>query len=521
MDRFRNYEEDELNNPNTDEYDVSETEMYSDSASPTIPYDTYTYENTEYPNSYPQTQLYDEYEEYETGGHNEEYDEYQSYDNDEYQPDHTAEHPYTTSEYSFSNEPATELEDSIFTPLYPESYAPLPSEQVVPPENVSHESEQLTEAELAEIRRKKAIARRKKLAARERRRKIRRRQAIIRCSILLAIVIALLVGLVMLVNSIRNHIEEKEKARKLSEYYATSEVTTEEPVAEIDPEIIAKELPEDRDAALIILQKQAESDSSIQSICDSAAALPDVLLQYLAINPELKDYTLSYPALINVVFDGDFEVEVTPDEVPLYLQYDERWGYADYSTDILALRGAGPTTLSMAYTYLLSDGSKNPIVIADYATDKGYLDEDGNTHWSLITKGATSLGLKSTEIDVKKEEMITALEDGKLLICKLSSGDFTKDNQHFILIHSYKDGFFYLHDPFSAARSEVGWDFKRLRGQIDKIAALEKGSGQSDDSSDTNDDSSESADNDTNPEPSSESANDDADAKQAPETDTQ
>ena len=49
--------------------------------------------------------------------------------------------------------------------------------------------EQLTEAELEDLRRERAAARRRKLAARERRRKKRRQQAIIRCSILLIAVI--------------------------------------------------------------------------------------------------------------------------------------------------------------------------------------------------------------------------------------------------------------------------------------------------------------------------------------------
>ena len=368
-------------------------------------------------------------------------------------------------------------EDPLFSPLYPDGYAPVTNPDSVFHPTVEHNDynkEELTEAELADIKRQKAAARRKKLAARERRRRERRKQAIIRCSILLAIVILLIVGLVMIISSIGKHFEEKKKARELSEYYATSEVTTEEPVANIDEAITAKEIPTDRAAALAILEPLAEDDSTMQSICDSAAALPDILLQHLAVNSELKDFTLSYPAMINIVFDGEFEVDVPEGEVPLFLQFDKSWGYADYSTDIIALRGAGPTALSMAYTYLKSDGTKNPIKVADFATEKGYLDENGKTHWTLMTEGAKELGLKSTEIDIDKEAMIEALEDDQLLICMVSKGDFTTD-EHFIVIRDYKDGFFYVNDPNSAARSKVGWDFKRLRGQIEKMCALEAG----------------------------------------------
>ena len=396
-----------------------------------------------------------------------------AYDNSTYNT------PQESTVSSTADSAEDSVESSLFTPLYPDGYAPANTPaDVFRVTAVTEETpqEELTEAELADIRRQKVAARRKKLAARERRRRERRKQAIIRCSILLLIVILLIVGLIKLISGIWNHFEEKKKERQLSEFYATSEVTTEEPVADIDEAIVAKELPEDRDAALIILRKQAENDSTIQSICDSAAAMPDILLQNLAVNSEMKDFTLNYPAKINIVFDGNFEIELENSQVPLFLQYDERWGYADYSTDIIALRGAGPTALSMAYTYLMANGSKNPIRVADFATEKGYLDENGKTHWSLMTTGAQELGLKSTELTLDKEDMIDALEDGKLLICKMSKGDFTLE-ESYVVIREYKDGFFYINDPCSKARSEVGWDFKRLRSQIEKIAALEAGTG--------------------------------------------
>lgn len=479
MDKFTNYNENEefettdfesleYETPNYEgvrlmdvsQYDNAQygTMQYDDSQYNNVPYDNSQYNNVPYDNpQYGNTTLYTAEGYAEETYNNTEYTDVSQVDANASQPD--------------SNE------DPIFSPLYPDGYAPTPNPDDVfraKPQMDSYNENDLTEAELADIRRQKAAARRKKLAARERRRRERRKQAIIRCSILLAIVILLIVGLVMLISGIWKHFEDKKKERELSEYYATSEVTTEEPVADIDPEITAKELPADRDAALSILQAQAEDDSTMQSICDSAAAIPDIVLQHLAVNAEMKDFTLSYPAMINIVFDGEFTVEVEGNDVPLYLQFDKRWGYADYSEDIVGLRGAGPTALSMAYTYLKQDGSKNPIKVADYATEMGYLDENGKTHWSLMTDGAKGLGLKSTEIDINKEDMIDALEDGQVLICKVSDGDFTTD-EHFIVIRDYKDGFFYINDPMSTARSEVGWDFKRLRGQIDKMCALEAG----------------------------------------------
>lgn len=498
MDKFTNYngndesettdfESLEYQAPNYDGVrlmDVSDYQysnaQYGDATYDSAQYNDTQYDGTQYDNTQYESSTYDNVQFDNTQYEN------TTYDGVQYQNSTYNDTQYNTTYDDIPQEPSkatqTDLgDDSIFSPLYPEGYAPTPNPDDVfraNPQPVRYDENDLTEAELADIKRQKAAARRKKMAARERRRRQRRKQAIIRCSILLAIVILLIVGLVMLISGIANHFEEKKKERELSEYYATSEVTTEEPVADIDPEITAKSLPVDRDAALVILQQQAEDDSTMQSICDSAAAIPDILLQNLAVNSEMKDFTLNYPAKINIVFDGEFSVELEGNDVPLYLQFDERWGYADYSEDIVGLRGAGPTALSMAYTYLKQDGSKNPIKVADYATEMGYLDENGKTHWSLMTDGAEGLGLKSTEMDINKEDMIDALEDGQVLICMVSDGDFTTE-EHFIVIRDYKNGFFYINDPMSKARSEVGWDFKRLRGQIDKMCALEAGAEES------------------------------------------
>lgn len=515
MDRFNNYNEDAfLNDPNMQNQQPSEfiPQQFEDytNLEQGYNYSNTEYNSTDYGNAEFDANAYNGFEnsDYTNPSFDEESYNHLEFTNSDYSNTEFSSWEYSNSEFDTSEFNHTEynkfeyelsentsagntdmadnvipadtaepMGESIYSPLYPGGTVTGAPKDMTPSKTDSdYDPDELTDEEIIEMRRQRAIARRKKMAARERKRRERRKQAIIRCSILAAILILIVVGLVMLISGIVKGVQKKNKERQLSEYYATSEVTTEEPVAIIDDAIVAKEIPTDRDAALAILQEQAAEDNTIQSICDSAAAMPDILLQHLAVNPELKEFTLGYPAKINIVFNGEFAIDVDENEFPLYLQFDSSWGYADYSTDIIALRGAGPTALSMVYTYLMQDGTMNPIKVADYATEHGYLDEDGNTHWSLMTDGATALGLKSEEISVDKDEMLDALADDKILICKMSKGDFTTD-EHFIVIHNYEDGFFYVKDPNSAARSEVGWDFKRLRGQIENICVLAPGSG--------------------------------------------
>lgn len=317
-------------------------------------------------------------------------------------------------------------------------------------------------------------ARRRRMQARERRRKRRIRRIIVRCAILLLILILILVGIIKIITGIWKHFHTNKEPDKTVEQTvdsSTEEATTEAIHPEIDESILAKELPEDREAALAILKELAESNSDIRSIYENSAVYPDKLLQCLAVNLEMTQYALDYPAKISIVFDGDFEVDVPKQEAPLFLQYDERWGYADYGSSLIAINGCGPTCLSMAYTYLKQDGSMNPIKVADFSVEHGYLGENNDTFWTLMTEGATSLGLSSEELSLSKERMTAALDDGKLIVCSMEPGDFTKKG-HFILIRSYENGLFYVNDPNSEARSKVGWDYERLRTQISNMWAI-------------------------------------------------
>ena len=332
-----------------------------------------------------------------------------------------------------------------------------------------------TPAEIEDMKREKAARRRKKML-REKRMRERRRQAIIRCALLIAAAILVIVIIVKIFTGIGVLIKNASKNhRKATEVTTTEATTTEEPVAQIDEAIIAKELPESREDALNMLKAQAETNSDIKNIVENEAVYPDIVLQHLAINSELIDFTLFYPAQISIPFNGDFTIDADTSQIPLFLQYDSQWAYADYGQTVLGLNGAAPTCLSMAYVYLTGDGSKNPIIIGDFSMEQGYLDEDGHTDTKLMTEGAEELGLESAELDMNKDNLIAALDEGNVIICEVNSGDFTKDKS-FIVIKEFRNGLFYVNDPSSKARSEVGWDYKRLSSQITTMWSIKRGS---------------------------------------------
>lgn len=348
------------------------------------------------------------------------------------------------------------------------------------------EYEELTEEEL---KRRREAARRRKMAARERRRRKRRQEAIIRCSILLIIVILLIVGIVKGISGIWKHFHDKKKDNdKVSE--KVMEPTTETPTTEefkVDNSILAIEMPADREAALTILKERAESedDTELQNICDNAAVYSDRVLLNLAANPELKQFTIDYLTKVTVAYDGEFTMDVSTDNVPLLLQYDEQWGYADYGDNLLAYSGAAPTCLAMAASYLKKDASYNPIKIGDFAMANSYIDENNKTSWDLMTKGTGQLGLSCNELSVNEGNMKANLDEGRVIICCVQTGDFTKD-EHYIVIRGYDDYKFLVNDPASQARSEIAWPFERLSSQIKNMWAIgNDGSASSEDDNNT------------------------------------
>lgn len=336
------------------------------------------------------------------------------------------------------------------------------------------EYEELTEEEL---RRRREAARRRKMAARERRRRKRRQEAIVRCSILLIIVILLITGIVKGISGISKHFrdnQDKKKSDKTSEQPMNP--TTEIPTTEefkVDSSILAAALPADRESALALINEraEAEADTELQNICDNEAVYSDRVLINLAANPELKQYTIDYLTKVTTAYDGDFSMDIATDDVPLLLQYDDQWGYADYGDNLIAYNGAAPTCLAMAASYLKKDTSYNPIKVGDFAMENSYLDENSKTTWDLMTKGTGQMGLTCDEMSVNEGNMKASLDDGKVIICCMQSGDFTPD-EHYIVIRGYDDYKFLVNDPASKARSEIAWPFERLSSQIKNMWAI-------------------------------------------------
>ena len=191
---------------------------------------------------------------------------------------------------------------------------------------------------------------------------------------------------------------------------------------------------------------------------------PESLIDLLARNPETEAFVLEYPSRREEKYD--LREIADRETVPLFLQWDRRWGYRRYGSDVMGITGCGPTCLAMVGYYLTGDGDTfDPAAVAEFAELNGYYASGYGSSWTLISEGGVKLGLDVTEIPLVKKRMTDNLEVGNPIICAMGAGDFTSTG-HYIVITGLKDGMFVVNDPNSVENSEMLWSYERIEGQI-------------------------------------------------------
>ncbi|MGN0484325.1 MAG: C39 family peptidase [Lachnospiraceae bacterium] len=195
---------------------------------------------------------------------------------------------------------------------------------------------------------------------------------------------------------------------------------------------------------------------------------PQDLIELYERNPETKDFVFEYPLKKEKEYEIDLSEYKNTESVPLFMQWDERWGYKMYSGNLMGLTGCGPTCLSMVAVYLSGDTSMDPSWMADFSEEHGYVAEGNGSAWALFSEGGERLGFDVTEIPLDQQRIIDNLEVGNPIVASMGAGDFTTGG-HFIVFSGYQDGKIKVNDPNSRKNSEKLWDYDRISGQIKQL----------------------------------------------------
>ncbi|MCD8023076.1 MAG: C39 family peptidase [Lachnospiraceae bacterium] len=152
--------------------------------------------------------------------------------------------------------------------------------------------------------------------------------------------------------------------------------------------------------------------------------------------------------------------------IPLFIQWDERWGYKTYGSNCMGVTGCGPTCFSMVLCGLTGSTEWDPYSVAQYSEEQAYYVCGEGTSWSLMTEGARALGLQASVGTVSEEYIREHLSSSTPMIASMYPGDFTYTGHFIVLTGIDENGDVTVNDPNSPSNSEKAWSMDVLLPQI-------------------------------------------------------
>ena len=196
---------------------------------------------------------------------------------------------------------------------------------------------------------------------------------------------------------------------------------------------------------------------------------PESLARLYVRNEEAREFVLAYDSSKGSSDNIDVTKDVNQGEIPFFLQWDERWGYAYYGDDFMAVEGCGPTALSMVYCGLTGDSSMHPLAMAKLAEESGYYVHGSGSSWSMMADLALTLGLEVREVYFDRNSILNELLAGNPIICIVGPGDFTTSGHFIVLTDVDEEGYVTVHDPNSISNSKKKWDIDTIMSQTENL----------------------------------------------------
>lgn len=220
-----------------------------------------------------------------------------------------------------------------------------------------------------------------------------------------------------------------------------------------------------------IQNNKIQNNQSMLDDIMNSTQYPKQLKDLALKNEEALEFVYDYPAEHVKEHTIDLTKEASMDSVPLFVQWDKRWGYEKYSGNFFAASGCGPTTLSMVVVYLTHNREASPIAVAKYSKEAGYSVDGSGSSWTLISEGCRHYGVKAKTVALDESRMKAELDAGHPIVINVGPGDFT-DTGHFMVITGYDDEGFSINDPNSIEKSGKRWLFKNISSQIRAVWSM-------------------------------------------------
>lgn len=239
---------------------------------------------------------------------------------------------------------------------------------------------------------------------------------------------------------------------------------------------IPEEVKNSQDPVTQKLMELSHDSHKIEEILRNIELYPKSLLELASKKEEALDFVYEYPIKKDLYKDKKISIksDYKSGDYPLFIQWDERWGYHQYGNNYIAINGCGPTALAMVVVGLTGDRGVNPKVVADFAYENGYYVDGVGSSWELMTSGATNFGITGEELPLSEESILSTLRNGYPIIATMGPGDFTTSGHFILLTGVTDDGKIIVNDSDSKIKSEKTWDIDIFMNQTNNLWKFNK-----------------------------------------------
>ena len=233
---------------------------------------------------------------------------------------------------------------------------------------------------------------------------------------------------------------------------------------------IPNEVKNSEDEVIQNLLEKAEKYPKVAEILSNISEYPKEFLDLASRKDESINFVYNYTkydskVAKNISINKDYK----KGEIPLFIQWDERWGYEKYGSEFLAINGCGPTALSMVVVGLTGNKDMNPKAVSDFSFENGYLVEGIGSSWTLMSEGASKLGLKSNSLPLNEDIIINTLKMGQPIIASMGPGTFTRTGHFIVLTGVDRENKIIINDPDSKERSKQRWDMGVFMNETENL----------------------------------------------------
>ncbi len=136
-----------------------------------------------------------------------------------------------------------------------------------------------------------------------------------------------------------------------------------------------------------------------------------------------------------------------------------------YGDKTIGSYGCGPTNMAIVISNLT--GNKvSPITLARQAESWNCFVSGSGTAHAFFPKAASYYGIEYEYLNYSKQTVINALKEGKMIICTMGKGYFSRGGHYITLRGITADGKILIADTYSEENTKKEWDLDFLASQL-------------------------------------------------------